>query len=218
MGSQRVRHNWAIFHFHFFTIWITRGDHATFLGKILKDTFGIAIINSQINLLHSTDNAFCALRHAVWLIVQKHEKKVSVSMETMLCAIMINHECQTLRSWENGGVVLKVCCYWNCWKRIWNDMTAWKVVVNTQGVERTKHGTLFRLADSEEQQTCQSFPADSRVWREVCSFEPAWDLGTELSQLPSAFVSVMISSSPNLSTALTLQTRRRSVESFHALS
>ena len=103
-------------------------------------------------------------------------------METMLCAITINRECQTLRSWENAGAVLKVCCYWNCWKRIWNDMTAWKVVVNTQGVGRTKHGMLFRLADSEEQQTRQSLPADSRVWREVCSFEPAWDLGTESSQ------------------------------------
>ena len=68
------------------------------------------------------------------------KKKIQVSMETMLCAMMLNHECQTLRSWENGRAVLKACCYWNCWKRLWKDLTAWKDVVNTHGVERTKHG------------------------------------------------------------------------------
>ena len=83
-------------------------------------------------------------------------------METMLSAMTINRECQTLRSWENGGAVLKACCYWNCWKRLWKDVTAWKVVVNTHGVERTKHGLSFRHADVEERQARQSFPSDSR--------------------------------------------------------
>ena len=130
-------------------------------------------------------------------------------METMFCAMTINRECQTFEKLRKRGSGFKSLLLlklleetlkrWDCMKSCGKHSRCWENQTQHVFHTRRRGGT----ADTSV------FPSWFSVSDEVCSFEPTWDLGPKSSQLPAAFISVLVSSSPNPSTALILSMRKQ---------